>query len=417
MLQEERRGRGRGGAMGRGRGRGAAAAGRGSPAGGRGSPAGGGRGSPAGGRGAGGSDSAGSSPQPPSLSPLQLFQTARFRVIERGFLSWPALEKELSKIWPRHPPKEVSEALFGLRTMLTEVNTTVSIVFSTHHLVTLHDLEKLVLSTNKTFEAVSSFDELKLGSLATHPAVRVKFAEEALAVAAPKLTAQAVLEHIATALEQKWRANDTAKDRLDMDELLAELAAEQGLPGAASLGVFIRSKGFLIGLVARLVGARNRAEKLAERSAAKRIKETCEAEAAERVREEAALKKATKKQAKAAEAAVRVQLAALLAAEGVAHPAVRDAVVGVTVERAAAARGGPSPTSKEQLVRGGRSRVAPLATPALTLARIPLPLRMRFCGSRPRRGCCATRSPPPSRSTRLRSSWACWRTAASVVPW
>ena len=169
-------------------------------------------------------------------------------------------------------PKEVAEAIFGLRTMVTEVNTSIQVVFSTHHLVTLHDLERLVLTTNKTFESVSKFDDLMLGSLRTHPAVRSKFAEGALVGTPPRVSSQAVLEHIASALEKKWEGRGASADRLDMDEILGGLAIEHGV-SAPALGVFIRSKGFLIGLVARLVGARTRVEVAAEKSAKRKLEQ------------------------------------------------------------------------------------------------------------------------------------------------
>ena len=56
---------------------------------------------------------------------------------------------------------------------LVQVNSTIDAVISTHHVVTLADLESLVLATNESFGGAASFDALKLGPFVSHPKVRL----------------------------------------------------------------------------------------------------------------------------------------------------------------------------------------------------------------------------------------------------
>lgn len=69
------------------------------------------------------------------------------------------------------------------------------------------------------------------------------------------------MEHVANGLEKKWENRRDQSQRLDMDDVLGELATQYGVAKVGVLGIFIRSSAFVIGLVARSLGARKRAER------------------------------------------------------------------------------------------------------------------------------------------------------------
>ena len=76
------------------------------------------------------------------------------------FLNWATLEVNLVQKLGRRLPKDVSEAAFALRSMLTEVHSAVDAIFATHHVVTLHELEAMVLRSSTQFERCSCFAEV-----------------------------------------------------------------------------------------------------------------------------------------------------------------------------------------------------------------------------------------------------------------
>ena len=94
---------------------------------------------------------------------LQFFLQLRTQSITDGrFLNWAEFESRLVQKFGRRLPKDVSEAALGLRAMLTEVHSAVDAIFATHHVVTLFELESLVLRSSTQFEAYSSFDEVSI---------------------------------------------------------------------------------------------------------------------------------------------------------------------------------------------------------------------------------------------------------------
>ena len=124
---------------------------------------------------------------PPAVSEIAKFQSLRLAATENGakFIDYSLLIKLVRQHFGRQTPREVAAAVAGVQRMLQEVNSTISAAIATHHLLPLHELSSLILSTNTNFEGLESFDALLIGPLRGHPTVQLHFPPVALGPVAP----------------------------------------------------------------------------------------------------------------------------------------------------------------------------------------------------------------------------------------
>ena len=176
----------------------------------------------------------------------------------------------------KHRPKEVGEAMHALQRVLAAVNTAVAAALGTHNLLTLADLERLVLAGSRDFEGVASFEELKLGPLRCHPLVQRHFPKAALAAAAVEgkstgLSVAEVMQALAAGVDANWTDDPGAERKpFSMQDALTALALSKGLATAEELPLFMRgSSHFVTGMLVRFTAARHRAEKVAGQLIAK----------------------------------------------------------------------------------------------------------------------------------------------------
>ena len=226
------------------------------------------RGRGRGGRGNSAADPASSPPSHQPTSPLAHFQAARLAATANGtkFLDMAVLTSQLHQRFTSRLPSEVFQAVNALQRMLQEVSSSIDAAIATHHVLTLHDLQALVLSSNDAFKDAASFDALMLGPLTSHPKLKQHYSAEALRMSPPPpIKSVDVMQYIAKALEESWDAQEGKAERLDVKEVLAGFATQQGYATLGGMGILVRSHNFVTGLIARCLGARRRAEKTVER--------------------------------------------------------------------------------------------------------------------------------------------------------
>ena len=113
----------------------------------------------------------------------------------------------------------------GLQRMVAEVNSTVDAIIATHHMISLHELEQLLLASNRSFEGIGSFDALRLGSLRFQPSVMRHFPSLSLGpTPPPRVESVEVMAYIAQRLEEGWEANKGITKPLDVEQALHEYA-------------------------------------------------------------------------------------------------------------------------------------------------------------------------------------------------
>ena len=205
-------------------------------------------------------------------TPLVVFQTCRVAATANGtqFLDWNHLVSHLHQrlgTHPMSPRSDVREYLHALQRVLQEVSSAIDAVIATHHVVSLHELEQLVLSTSDAFKERASFGELMLGPFQCHPKLRQHFKPAALAASPPPAVKGCeVMQYVAEQLEASWDAQEGKAERLDVKQVLLAFAEERGFASIDEMGVLVRSQNFVTGIVARCLAARRRAEKSAERA-------------------------------------------------------------------------------------------------------------------------------------------------------
>ena len=176
----------------------------------------------------------------------------------------------------RHRTKEVGEAMHALQRVLAAVNTAVAAALGTHNLLTLADLERLVLAGSRDFEGVGSFEQLKLGPLRCHPLVQRHFPKAALTAAAAEgksvgLSVAEVMQALAAGVDANWSDDPNAERKpFSMQDALQVLAQSKGLATADELPLFMRgSSHFVTGMLVRFTAARHKAESKADQLVAK----------------------------------------------------------------------------------------------------------------------------------------------------
>jgi hypothetical protein len=176
----------------------------------------------------------------------------------------------------KHRPKEVGEAMHALQRVLAAVNTAVAAALGTHNLLTLADLERLVLAGSRDFEGVGSFEQLKLGPLRCHPLVQRHFPKAALTAAAAEgksvdLSVGEVMQALAAGVDANWSDDPNAERKpFSMQDALQVLAQSKGLASADELPLFMRgSSHFVTGMLVRFTAARHKAETKADQLVAK----------------------------------------------------------------------------------------------------------------------------------------------------
>ena len=90
-----------------------------------------------------------------------MFHECRARAIQQGFVDYAQLRSALAaREIADH--RTVRGMLDGLERMLRGINLAVEAAFATYILLTLKDLEWLIISTSQDFHGIDSFDALML---------------------------------------------------------------------------------------------------------------------------------------------------------------------------------------------------------------------------------------------------------------
>jgi hypothetical protein len=184
----------------------------------------------------------------------------RESLIRECFLDYGVLRRRVVARYPTLP-RDVAQALNALEFNISDVNMLLTAALATHVLLTLADLEQFIMTTNKNFQAVTSFDDLKLGPLHMHPAwQRV----------CPKSTADSSLkgEEVVRYLADKISNAPSAKDPFSPTVALDALAVERGFVDHKQLGVYLRHDGPITFAVGRAKRGAARTEKMIERQLA-----------------------------------------------------------------------------------------------------------------------------------------------------
>ena len=205
-----------------------------------------------------------SSTQSLEVSPLALFNAWRQRLLAQGaYLDFAALEQAQHRAYGGGSlPQEVVEALGGLSRIMASINTAVSTIFATHHIVTLRDIEAWVLSSSRDFAGLACFDQLLLGPLCRNPVVQRHLPSASTAPShALALDSVAVLAHISDTMDAR---------RCSPREALDGLARHLGLRDASELPVSIRAESYVSSLARRCIDARRATEMNMERQAGQR---------------------------------------------------------------------------------------------------------------------------------------------------
>ena len=190
------------------------------------------------------------------------FQASRLSATANGehFMDWSELMRQLHVRLGPHTylwPHEVNQALNALQRVMQEVSTILDGVLATHHVITLHELDGLVMNMTNSFREVDSFGGLMLGPLHAHPKVRTYFAKARLPP--PAVTSQELLAHIAVRLEEHWdtpASMASGPERfLAVEPVLADFAARHEYSSIEEMGIIVRLEKLVTGLVARCMSA------------------------------------------------------------------------------------------------------------------------------------------------------------------
>ena len=196
------------------------------------------------------------------MGPMKFLSACRAQLIQTRFLDFGELRRQMTEKW-NDLPRGVLDAMKALERMVASVNLLVISALATHPLLTLVDLEEFILRNCRDFEAVDSFEALKLGPLHTHP----EWQRACPSIGAGAgLTGQDVIRYLAAQLgEQNHGAHLPADERPAFSpiEMLNLLAEQRGLASHAELGVHIRAESWLTFVVNRARQAAQRADKKA----------------------------------------------------------------------------------------------------------------------------------------------------------
>ena len=193
-------------------------------------------------------------------SPLTIFNAWRQHLLADGkYLDFFALEKALRRALGESLPREVNDALGGLKRMMASVNSALNVIFATHHILTLRDIASWVLTSSRDFQGCSTFEQLCLGPLQFHPTV-MRYMPHAhnAPPGTEALDAVAVVAHIANCMETR---------RMGASDALHLLAQSFGLANSSQLPIFVRAEQFVTSLVHRCQQARLKAEQHMEHRA------------------------------------------------------------------------------------------------------------------------------------------------------
>jgi len=195
---------------------------------------------------------------------MEFLMGVRSLLIRERFLNYGELRRRVVARYPTLP-RDVAEALKALERMVSSVNMLLTAALATHVLLTLADLEQFILTTSKDFEGCTSFDDLKLGPLHTHPEwQRV----------CPKSTADSSLrgEEVVRYLAVKISNSASAHEPFWATVALDALAVERGFVSHRQLGVYLRAESWITFAVSRAKMAAARSEKKLERQLASELK-------------------------------------------------------------------------------------------------------------------------------------------------
>ena len=185
-----------------------------------------------------------------------MFHECRARAVQQGFVDYAQLRSALAaREIADH--RTVRGMLDGLERMLRGINLAVEAAFATYILLTLKDLEGLIISTSQDFHGIDSFDALMLGPLAKHPVVRRHMPHAAPEAA---VTTEEVVTFLCGSILKRRRADSEESPAVFIAAALDVLAHERGLQSGAELGVFVRAESFVIYLTNKIKTQSNRSK-------------------------------------------------------------------------------------------------------------------------------------------------------------
>ncbi|KAL1527865.1 hypothetical protein AB1Y20_009241 [Prymnesium parvum] len=184
---------------------------------------------------------------PEGTSPLAFLMEQRALLIVDRFLDYGKLHQKMVSKFSARLPQEVARAMEGLQRIVSSVNLLVTTAIATHSLLTLVDLEYFILRTNRDFEGVRSFEELKLGPLHKHPAWQRACPSDV----AGTLTSELVVQHLASEMTRINESCEGERPIFSPTAALNELAAADGLSSYNDLGIFLRAESWVTLCVSR----------------------------------------------------------------------------------------------------------------------------------------------------------------------
>ena len=195
---------------------------------------------------------------------MDFMMGVRSLLIRERFLNYGELRRRVEARYPILP-RSVAEALKALERMVSSVNMLLTAALATHVLLTLADLEQFILTTSKDFEGCTSFDDLKLGPLHTHPEWQRICPKS---TADSSLRGEEVVRYLAVNISNAASAHEPFSPTVALDAL----AVERGFVSHRQLGVYLRAESWITFAVSRakMVGAN--AEKKIKRQLASELK-------------------------------------------------------------------------------------------------------------------------------------------------
>ena len=162
---------------------------------------------------------------------MEFMMGVRSLLIRERFLNYGELRRRVEARCPILP-RSVAEALKALERMVSSVNMLLTAALATHVLLTLADLEQFILTTSKDFEGCTSFDDLKLGPLHTHPEWQRMCPKS---TADSSLRGEEVVRYLAVNISNAASAHEPFSPTVALDAL----AVERGFVSHRQLGVYL----------------------------------------------------------------------------------------------------------------------------------------------------------------------------------
>ena len=196
---------------------------------------------------------------------IRCFQRFRRQIIqEEHFLNYKELESRLHEEFgeTRTWSKRLVDACNGIRRMLASIELSIDAAIATHQILTLHDLQSMIME-NKDFKELDSFENVQVGSLLHHRKIVIFFRPSETVrsrLTIPQLSSIDVmnkfleemrpgglLQQIRSSMSDEDDTHEVYKTRIS--SVLTDLALSKGYSEETDLCVFLKGHSFIIWLL------------------------------------------------------------------------------------------------------------------------------------------------------------------------